>query len=60
MLILFWDRFFAGKHSNKSDIRNEWGYDVYFNSYSSKSRGVAIFFDNDFEFTVHKEITDDR
>ena len=27
----------------ESDIRNEWGYDVYFNSYSSNSRGVAIF-----------------
>ena len=26
----------------ESDIRNEWGYDVYFNSYSSNSRGIAI------------------
>ena len=43
----------------ESDIRNEWGYDVYFNSYSSNSRGVAIFFNNDFEFTVHKDIIDD-
>ena len=27
----------------ENDIQNEWGYEVYFNSFSSKSRGVAIF-----------------
>ena len=43
----------------ESDIRNEWGYDVYFISYSSNSRGVAIFFNNDLQLTVHKDIIDD-
>ena len=43
-------------HDMESDIRNKQGYDVYFNSFSSNSRGVAIFFNNDFEFTVHKDI----
>ena len=33
-------------------ISNEWGYSVYFNSFRSNSRGVAIFFRNNFEFKV--------
>lgn len=36
-------------------IRNEWGYQIYFNSFRSNSRGVAILFNNNFEFKVIKE-----
>ena len=39
-------------------IRNQWGYDVYFNSFKSNSRGVAILFNNNFEYKVHKERKD--
>ena len=31
-------------------IETEWGYKTYFNSLNSQSRGVAIFFNNNFEF----------
>ena len=34
------------------------GYDSYFSSYASNSRGVAIFFKNLFEFKVHRDIKD--
>ena len=33
-------------------ISAEWGYESYFSSYSSNSRGVAILFNNNFEFKV--------
>ena len=33
-------------------IESEWGYKVYFNSLNSRSRGVAIFFLNNFEFKI--------
>ena len=33
-------------------ISAEWGYKCYFNSFSSNSRGVAILFNNNFEFQV--------
>ena len=33
-------------------IRAEWGYTAYFSSKNSNSRGVAILFNNDFEFKV--------
>ena len=39
-------------------ISNEWGYKAFYNSYNSKSRGVAIFFRNDFEFEVHSTFKD--
>lgn len=39
-------------------IRSEWGYQVYFNCYSSQSRGIAIFFKNNFEFTVKNVFRD--
>ena len=39
-------------------IRNEWGYKALFNSYNSRSRGVAIFFSNNFEFKVHTVFRD--
>ena len=36
--------------NNENVILNEWGYKVFFNSFSSSSRGVAIFLRNNFEF----------
>ena len=36
----------------------EWGYEIIFSSYSSNSRGVAILFNNTFEFTINKKILD--
>ena len=41
-------------------IRAEWGYKCHFASYNSSSRGVAILFNNNFEFEVkrvYKDIT---
>ena len=40
-------------------IKTQWGYKAYFSSYKSNSRGVAIMFNNNFEFSVEKEIYDD-
>jgi exonuclease III len=34
-------------------IRSEWGYDCYIAGYTSNSRGVAVLFNNTFEFTVN-------
>ena len=33
-------------------IKNEWGFDSYFSSFSSNSRGVAILFKNDVEYKL--------
>ena len=44
--------------SQENDIENLWGYKCYFSSFSSNSRGVAIFFKNNFEFQVHRERRD--
>ena len=33
-------------------VRAEWGYKSYFASYNSNSRGVAILFNNNLEFSV--------
>ena len=41
-------------------IETQWGYKCVFNSYSSNSRGVAIFFNNDFEFKLHREKKDNE
>lgn len=43
----------------ENHITNEWGYTAYFNSFSSQSRGVAILFNNNFDFIVHKKKSDD-
>ena len=40
-------------------IRNQWGYNVYFNSFKSNCRGVAILLNNNFEYKVNKERKDD-
>ena len=39
-------------------IRSQWGYEVYFNSFDSQSRGVAIFFKNNFEFKLYNSFKD--
>ena len=33
-------------------IRAEWGYECYFSSFSSQSRGVAILLNNNFDFKI--------
>lgn len=35
-------------------IRTMWGFECFFSNFSSQSRGVAIMFNNNFEFQVHK------
>ena len=44
------------------DIENivsaEWGYKVWFSSYLSNKRGVAILFKNNFEFKVYNQYVD--
>ena len=35
-------------------IRAEWGYKAYFASFNTASRGVAILFNNNFEFEIKK------
>lgn len=39
-------------------VRIEWGYETYYSSFASKSRGIAILFNNSFEFKVHEQISD--
>ena len=39
-------------------IKNEWGNDVYFSSFSSNSRGVAILINNNIEFKILNTIKD--
>jgi hypothetical protein len=39
-------------------IRAEWGYDCYFASHNSSSRGVAVLLNNNFEFEVKRVFRD--
>ena len=39
-------------------IRAQWGYDIYLSGGTSDSRGVAVLFNNNFEFKVLKERAD--
>ena len=39
-------------------IRAEWGYECVLSCYNSKSRGVGIFFNNNFDFKIQKTIVD--
>ena len=41
-------------------ITKEWGYKVFFSSFDSRSRGVAIFMRNNFEFTIHNTFKDNN
>ena len=40
--------------------RSIWGYECYFNKFSSQSRGVAIFINNNFDYSFQKVETDDE
>lgn len=40
--------------SDETFIRNQWGGECVFNSYSSNQRGVAILFNNNFEYKILK------
>jgi exonuclease III len=44
----------------EKQIRAEWGYECFFASFSSQSRGVAILFNNNFDFKITKVIKDTR
>lgn len=41
-------------------IRNQWGGECLFSSFSSNQRGVAILFNNNFEFVIHKSNKDEN
>lgn len=41
-------------------IRTQWGYECFFSNFSSQSRGVAILFNNNFEFQLHNIEKDDN
>ena len=45
--------------NDERNIRNLWGGDCIFNSYSSNQRGVAILFNNNFEYKILKTKKDD-
>ena len=55
-IYLIQDTHFSGKM--ESYIRAEWGYNCYFASKNSQSRGVAILFNNNFEFKLKKVYKD--
>ncbi len=50
-IVCLQDTHFTKEMENR--VRAEWGYEVVFNSFSSQSRGVAILFNNNFQFTLH-------
>lgn len=39
----------------EATVEIQWGYKCVFSSYTSNSRGVAIFLNNSFELKLHKE-----
>ena len=39
-------------------IKNEWGFEIFFASFSSNSRGVAVLFNNNFEFKINNVYKD--
>lgn len=42
----------------ESYIKAEWGFDIYFSSYTSNSRGVMVLLNNNFEHKVERVKTD--
>ena len=54
--VVIQDTHFSQKMHNR--IKQEWGYEVLFSSFSSQSRGVAVFFKNTFELKIHSTKTD--
>ena len=55
-IIYLQDTHFTTKMENY--VRSEWGYKCYFASYCSNSRGVAILFNNNFDFEIKKVYKD--
>ena len=47
-------------NSCEKDIYNVWGYQCFFSSYRSNSRGVAILFNNNFDFKVLRHKSDNN
>ena len=47
-------------NNTEAIVRAEWGLECYFNSFKSNSRGVAILFNNNFEFKVHSSKLDNN
>lgn len=45
-------------NESEMNIKTMWGYECYFSSFSSNSRGVAIMFNNNVEFKALKEKKD--
>ena len=45
---------------SESLVEAQWGYRCIFNSFKSNSRGVAILFNNNFEFKIHREKKDNE
>lgn len=43
---------------SEKQIRSEWGYECFFSSFSSQSRGVAILLNNNFDFKVKTILSD--
>ena len=39
-------------------IKSEWGYEVFFSSFTNSSRGVMILMNNNFEYKVERVKTD--
>ena len=57
-IYLLQDTHFEGKM--EPYIRAEWGLECIFNSNNSQSRGVAIFFNNNFEYKINAIDRDDK
>lgn len=54
--------FLQDTHFNEKEemlIQSQWGSKVFFNSYKTNSRGVAILLNNNFEYKVHNVYKDD-
>ena len=43
---------------DKKFVRSRWNSDCYFSSYKSNARGISILFAKNFEYKVHKSISD--
>ena len=50
------DTHFTKKQENY--VRSQWGFDCFFSSFSSESRGCAIMFNNNFEYKLHSKEAD--
>ena len=47
--------------SEENNVRAQWGYECfYFSTFSSQQRGVAIFFNNNFEYKLHSQYPDNE